>query len=636
MSRTEVYKRKSARAGLQGVEGSILLPGPPAKALFNRLAQEAGLRSLELYRIFLSDCISTNHAPNSVAALNEELTNRFFGGPEEEPRYCSIEKVNDLSHLRLASGVTFVIYQKHSSFGVLRVFDNRVQLTISYGCYEPEKALVFLLHDCGEGVQLYELIRGEASFEAKDLRDLTCRLSLSGSELLPVGDCLLKSLGKLLGVKKIATGGVKWTLLDVLEKHREVWNVLGVPFVLSEHVGVQTWKWKQRNVNRKERQRFKVFLTVYDRADGKTVPWEKMKGVCISYHGFLTLLDEDNLSRILKDRRIDTAARPEEKLNPFPHSSHQEALDEREFVGQGMAGVSEGKKVDYRSLTPCDCSLCQESPKYQDNMDQCGAQKLYTVDWDLFTYMKAFGLEDPSHVSAVKKALVLSVSGMDLETSTVSLSADELPSKSRGFAAPHEKITSSSRAGDDFEMSQRILLIGHIDNQDVDGMGSELEIFESGRSPEGVRDSVHRYVRYLVFRQYKMELKKRLLLRPLLEFATDHRESFLAYSESKGVEPSQALASWKDSLLGRFERRLELLCKKYYVYAFNGAGFDFPLLCGHIATAPWLRRHWSIQRSGSSVTMLSMAGRCIYFRGEIYIFASFFSLYINPSRLPQI
>ena len=622
MSRTLGYQQNDDR---KSARGYVPLPGPPSKALLSRLAAEAGRKPLDLYRQFLSDCLTANHAPNAVAALEEDLALRFFGEAGSEPRYCSIDRANDLSYLRLASGVTFVIYQRHSRFKLLRIFDNRVQLSASYGGHQPSPALVFLLQDFGDGLRLHEVPRGEVWFDPCELRDLPLLMAPPDSRAVPVGDCLLSSLAVLLGIS-LKNRSERWTLQDVLERHDEVWLALGVPFVLVEHVGVKPWRWKQRNANRKENQRFKVFLTVYDRKGGAGVPWDGLRGVCLSFHGYVTLVGDDNLRRLLQERRRDTAARPEQRLKAFPASS-QEDLDEAEFLS--LTEEPESKRADFRSLTPCECDLCRECTKYQDNLDRCGSQKLYVVDWDLFSYLRILGLDSSVHLEAVNQALRLSVAGMDLETSTVSLGADELPTGSRGFAAPHEKITHRPTQGDAFELSERILLIGHIDNQDAAGSGSEVEIFEAGRCPEGVRSAVHRYVRYVALRQYKMELRKRLLLRPLLEFASRHRKAHVDYLTSKNVGEREAAQSWESSLLGKFERRLDLLCKKYYVYAFNGSGFDFPLLCGHLSTAPWMRRQWSIQRNGSSVTMMSMGGRCIYFRGGRLVFFLFYFLCYN-------
>ena len=124
-----------------------------------------------------------------MAVLEEELAKRFYGSSEEEPRYCSIDKANDLSFLRLVSSVTFVIYQRHTRFGLLRVFDNRVQLAASLGGLDPSPALVFMLHDSGDGLRLYECDR-EDSLGAEAMRDLTRGIALAGSVPVPVGDCL--------------------------------------------------------------------------------------------------------------------------------------------------------------------------------------------------------------------------------------------------------------------------------------------------------------------------------------------------------------------------------------------------------------------------------------------------------------
>lgn len=618
----------SSRPGLPGEPGTKLLAGPPAKALLERLAQKIGCKPIDLYKTFLSDCTSANHAPNAVAVLEEELANRFYGSPEEEPRYCSIDKANDLSFLRLVSGVTFVIYQRHTSFGLLRLFDNRVQLASSLGGVDPSPALVFLLSDLGDGPRLYEC-PGEDHFAPESLRDLSSRIAAAGSTPVPVGDCLLRSLAAALCVE-LPLGEVvrNWSLADVLTDPVGVWKMLRVPFALAEHVGVHPWKWKQRNANQPAKQRFKVLLTVYDREAGGLVPWPEVKVVCLSYHGYLTLVDEPNKNRLLQDRTRDVVSKPGARLKPFPNSARpgsQEALDESEFLA--VSGPAKIPLVDYRKLTPCDCPMCRECNKYQDNLERCGSQKLYTVDWDIFTYLKVLGLHSPPHVEAVKDALALSVSGMDLETSTVSLGADELVIGGRGFAAPHEKITSQPRQGDAYELAERILLIGHIDHQTREEPSkSDVEIFQTGRTPSGVRDVVHSYVRYVCIRQRKMELKKRLLLRPLLEFCKAHRDAHVRYLDSRGVDLGDALPSWEFSLLGKFESRLHKLCKKYYVFAFNGSGFDFPLLCGHLSTAPWMRRQWSIQRNGSSVTMMSMGGRCIYFRGASALLFFIFSI----------
>ena len=607
-----------------GERGTRLLPGPPAKALLERLALQLSCAPLELYKSFLSDCTSANHAPNAVSILEEELASRFYGPPDEEPRYCSMDKANDLSFLRLVSGVTFVVYQRHKSFGLLRVFDNRVQLAACLGGSEPSPALVFLLDDVGDGRRLYE-VPGEGFFDPAELRDLSLRIAPRFSRPQPVGDCLLSALASVLGVEPGSRrGGRLWSLADVLLDPVGVWEALRTPFALAEHVGVQPWKWKQRNANQPFRQRFKVLLTVYDRPGGGLVPWPEVRVVCLSYHGYLTLVDGPNTERLLQERTRDVAARPGERLAAFPSLARpgsQEHLDEQEYLQ--LTGPDKPAPVDHRRLTPCECQLCRECNKYQDNLERCGSQKLYTVDWDLFTYLRALGLDSEEHQAAVREALSLSVSGMDLETSTVSLAAGEA-SPEGGLAAPHEKITFQSRQGGSCELAERILLIGHIDNLGRESGSYDVEIFESGRRPAGVKNVVHSYVRYVCVRQRKMELRKRLLLRPLLEFASEHRRAHLRCLEEAGVELRSALGSWDFSLLGRFEKRLEKLCRKYYVYAFNGSGFDFPLLCGHLSTAPWMRRQWSIQRNGSSVTMMSMGGRCIYFRGASELLFFFF------------
>lgn len=626
MSRTLPRTSGPARRGpaAPGEPGTRLLPGPPAKALLERLAGQLSCSPLELYKSFLSDCTSANHAPNAVAVLEEDLALRFYGPPDEEPRYCSMDKANDLSFLRLVSGITFVVYQRHKSFGLLRTFDNRVQLTASLGGSEPSPALVFLLSDLGDGRKLYE-VEGEHFFKPTELRDLSLRIAPNFFTPRPVGDCLLTALSSVLGSEYRSRPGRPWTLGDVLLDPEGVWDRLREPFALAEHVGVQPWRWKQRNANQPFRQRFKVLATVYDRSGGGLVPWDKVRVVCLSYQGYLTLVDEANTARLLNERTRDLAAQPGKRLTAFPtlaRPGSQEQLDEAEFLS--LTAPAKAPTVNYRSLTPCGCQLCRECSKYQDNLDRCGSQKLYTVDWDLFTYLRVLGLDGEGQREAVREALRLSVSGMDLETSTVSLAAGDAVQGARDFAAPHEKITQQPRQGGSGELAERILLIGHIDNLGSGGgLSSEVEIFEAGRSPAGVRNVVHSYVRYVCVRQRKMELRKRLLLRPLLEFAGEHRRAYLKCLAASDVEPGAALSSWEFSLLGRFEKRLEKLCRKYYVYAFNGSGFDFPLLCGHLSTAPWMRRQWSIQRNGSSVTMMSMGGRCIYFRGEDF-FSSFF------------
>ena len=224
MSRTRIHKPKE--------RVFTPLPGPPAKALLSRLASHTSRRPLDLYRVFLSDCMTANHTPNAVSVLEEDLALRFFGDPGAEPRYCSIEKANDLSYLRLASGVTFVVYQRHARFKLLRIFDNRVQLSASYGGHQPSPALVFFLQDSGDGLKLYEVSTGESHFHPFELRDLALRLAPEGSSPAPVGDCLLRALALVLGVE-LRPGLGRWTFQDVLERPDEVWRALGVPFVLA-------------------------------------------------------------------------------------------------------------------------------------------------------------------------------------------------------------------------------------------------------------------------------------------------------------------------------------------------------------------------------------------------------------------
>ena len=609
----------------------VVSRGCPSRGLLRLCAETRGEDPLQLYQRLLADCISPGHSASAVAVLEPDLAERFYGSDDSDrpPRFCSLEDVAHLAHLKLVSEVPFVVYQLLERKGVeflVRIFDNRVLLGLWSEVKQPEVSLV-LSEGCSK---LSSLVGGEQGLDPYDLKKLNYGIAERPDCCVTVGNCLLTAAGRLLGSDLESWAGKSgWDLPQLFNRSQEAWRLLGKDFLLVEHIGCKPWKKGVVRPQRWERQRFKILVAVYDRESGSCYERPGTPVLALSYHGHLTRLSRKCSEKVLLSRRPDDLSSIGNRLQvsgPLQGLTPAEQFDELSFkasMGGGDAndeGQGPGEK-DFRKMTPCGCKMCEECSKYGGNMEIGGSQKLYTVEWDLLSFLKFFALDSESNVRSVRECFRLSVSGMDLETTTVPLGfrvPGLSPEQECKLREPPELISSAPRAGAFDECAQRILLIGHIDNifQDASMSKGCSKIFETPRTSSGVRDSVHAYVEYVLSRQAEMESRKRVLLGPLARFVASHKEAFFDYFELKEVPAKVAAASWKASVFGKFESRVEALCKKYYVYAFNGAGFDFPLLCGHIATAPWVREQWRVQRSGSSVTMISLPRRRIYFRGE--------------------
>ena len=600
-----------------------------SRALLDFCAKEVGEEPISLYQRLLTDCVSAGYSCNAIANLNPELATRFYGSGDKEPRFCSIDDVNNVAHLKKISGVPFVLYQVRGtqSKELTRIFDNRVLQTLCLGEQQQKKTSeVVLVIDTNEAEpKLLRMNGGEECVDPLDLKRLNLCIAGNDSNITPVGNCLLSAVCKVLSVDNTQIAGrTGWSLIDFFSQPQEVWNLLKKTVTIVEHIGCKPWTKGCAKVLRCKRQRFKTLLRIYDRESVELdCDPESTHVVALSHQGYITLVNRECSQKILQARRADDMAVIGNKMKcsaPVQGKKIGEKYDEQVFKAS-MGCNGKGHLADYRKLTPCNCEMCKKCGQYSENLDKCGSQKLYTIPWDIMTYMKIFNLHTTENVKAVRDSYKLSVSGMDLETTTVPMGFrpdSSLVSETLSGIRPNvDKITATAQSGDFDECVQRILLIGHIDDIQSDIATSRgcVKTFETPRSVTGVRDNVHTYIKYVMNRQKEMEIRKRKMLEPLLTFVDRHKEVFFEYYEKQKVEMKDASDSWKNCLFGKFEKKIQDLCKKYYIYSFNGSGFDMPLLCGHIATAPWLKRQWTIQRSGSSVTTISMPTLRIYFRG---------------------
>ena len=654
---------------------------------------EAGAR--RLYRLALSESVSFGYSANALACLTDEVVNEFYGGPEEEPRFCSISDAASLESLKTISGLHFVLYLWAGRRGAVRLLDTRCLWNVcgqrSLGSSaRPRAALCFLLHGSRypRQCELALVPDEEGVLGGRDTLLQDSFLSSGSTSLWAAaadaagrdnGDddeggagerpCALRALARLLRSAGPARfppphpdGPAGWSLRDVCVQARRARSLLGRDVLLAVRVGY-------RGTGPVAKPSSHVFMHVAclaaasaadddDEDGGQPVDWDSLPVVLVGFLDRIFLADGPTARVVKTDRSAILSDIPAVCRRPLPDGLEAELRAReraREGEGEPPAGPAGGEDDGRRpaALSPCPCPLCLSCSQYRRNLDARGAQKLYKVRPDLLSLLRCLGLDTADNLARVRRCLRLSVAGMDLETSTWAAGSKgwrgERPRNRE--TVPFADLSPRPAAGDQ-ELAQRILLIGHYDRHlpaEVPGGEDEegvYKILEAPRSPDGVREVVHDYVAYVLARQESLRAEKEDLLAPLLLFALEYKRAFFSYCLSSSPPPrpprprptppptdsedpptrggrgsysalQKTRSAWDNSLLGMLERKLRRLASRYEVQAFNAAGFDLPLLTGHLVTNPHTSGgQWRITRKGSQVTGLSFPPRGLFFRGE--------------------
>ncbi len=578
---------------------------------------------LRLYRLFMADSISFGFSANVLACLPDSVVRRYYGPPDREPKFCSIADHSALEGLKRLTGRHFVLYFWKKRTGACRALDTRCLWDVcgqaGLGSSEgPREAYSFLLYGSryARSCKIALLSDELACLGPKDsvLQD-----SPFSSASEPVTSCGLRALCLLLGGRTPPQIQEPWSLSRVCTEASLARRLLGRDCLLAVRVGAKIGKGCPLNPRNNA---FMHVSLLSDRSPGAAaVDWRLVPVVLVGFHDRIFLADEATAGVVKQDRRAVLTDLPHPLRRSLPDDLEEELRARRAREEQEGGGGHE--RAESFAHSPCSCQLCRSSVAYRRNLQLRGGQKLYTVEPDLRTLLRCFALDTEDNLARVKLCLRLSVAGMDLETSTWAAGCKGLSSERKPCeeSVPLTPISGKPMSGDQ-ELAQRILMIGHYD-RDLPWAEGEYKIIESARSPEGAREACHSYVAYVVSRQKLLSDEKEALLAPLMEFTLERKRAFFAYClENVPPESRKDLkieAAWAASLLGQLDRRLRKLAARYSVQAFNGSGFDLPLLAGHIITNPHTPGGWKVSRKGSQVTQLSLPRLGLYFRGGSFL-----------------
>ena len=263
-----------------------------------------------------------------------------------------------------------------------------------------------------------------------------------------------------------------------------------------------------------------------------------------------------------------------ELVNAPEQQQQQQQQEEDDEEGEGKQDEeAEEKRKEEEENHCCDC--CEGSSAYHSNMSARGPQMLYKKPIDTVLLAKICGFYNEEMREALDRCHKLSLSSMDIESTTGSLRPG--CEGRQGEDSRHPDITEQAVRDDDLVRCkiQRPLCIGHSGGNELlpsEGDLTTVKVFFRNRG--SVQSMVDEYSRYLVCQRNELEERKRRLLSPMLRRLEAYRKAFFdhwqedtdgAY-EKRGIE-----MSWQKGLLGQLESNLLALCKKLVVFSFNGS-----------------------------------------------------------------
>ena len=259
-----------------------------------------------------------------------------------------------------------------------------------------------------------------------------------------------------------------------------------------------------------------------------------------------------------------------------------------QYLTSKCKSVSKDNEEDPEEVTEwwqkykCRCDCCSlAKDNYSKNVSIDGVQPKVTIDLDTLEYMTIFNLKNEENIEMLKEVYALSVTAVDLESYTKKI---DHPRKV-------ENISTIGR-GSEVIGVQQISLIGYGDHLTVEGK-EHYKIFESSESTrQSAQEAVNDFIDHILERQKLISTEKETLLQPLYEFINAYKEAHFTFwrkefcpnsSPSDSIE-KKILKCYDNTLVGKFEKHLNKLKNSFFCFAFNGGGYDFPMLHKLIAT----------------------------------------------------
>ena len=292
-------------------------------------------------------------------------------------------------------------------------------------------------------------------------------------------------------------------------------------------------------------------------------------------------------------------------LVPWDRSMFRLTPNFERFLAEGVqrpknSPVSAPTECKADAASRC-CQACAHAHTWEANMSLNGPQTPYKTDLDLTSLLYITGWDSPDMQAAVNRCLDASVASFDIESCTTTLQ-DNRPTFGIDEKTPDREQMTALASQDPYMIG---LCMGESERDTV--------VFEvaSGETEhdafiERVQAMVDAFQAFLI-EQYQMVVQqKREWLLPLFSLLHEYRQCHAAIFDKHNRDRKDERCAWRNFLLGQLEREAELLCQTWTVYAFNGSGYDLPMLAPYLLRSRKLPGAWQMQRHGNAVNWMKL------------------------------
>ena len=550
-----------------------------AKVVFKKIAEVQGTTELEVYRQFL-DHITDFRL--DVGILSRSIITDLYGNDDKNPKYFDYR--NHCNWAALANGVlredeSLCFYQNKKG-GIVKIFDNSIFKKL----FHPTKKRSA---DCTRHIFVI-------SREGKQL-NVSYNTNANNTEVFPynsehnfVAGRVVKGkfIGKVVNeiMEQVCDSPTKLPeecTFGEMVNSSATFDHINAPVLLVSHSGSKI-EWRHSNTNNSKVQNYYAILSSYN---------EQIQSdpiiVCLCLD-----FDHDTIvgyspSSVMKDQILRQVEEPTGR-NPDIREFMKDAAVKPQGKRTLKAQIKYEKKLEaidewlIEHAQRCNCDCCEISKSYSQNVNSEGPQKLVKIDLDTNEYLKFFNLFNDTNIENLKQVYQLSIASLDIESYT-----REVSKRSR----LKRKLDNISTIGKAMRVEgvQEIALIGYADDFRINAM-NHYRLFKVTADDE-TKNVVSNMMDHIIERQNIMEKRKAQLLAPLFLFIEKFKEAHNTFWEEELQEKfsqdklkEQIDDSFKNSLIGKFEKHLQNLQSRFAVYTFNGGKYDLVLLHKHIST----------------------------------------------------
>lgn len=557
---------------------------------------------IQLYKLYLASSISSSVSTEGLSCLPDRVIASFLGSGSRPPRFFSAWDGANLSNLEHILKVRLIVttpsMTRNDSGGWKKIFDSGVAATSNLLVERVERKLHFSI-EVTPGRRRKKNPERSCTVKMMSPADVSAYQITSGltniiGRSTPLLTCLAESTLELFDSPDDKKDPVPSVLAAVRNRER-ILAAVGCNVIYFCHRGMKYSSSATQQTDH-ARQTF-AFLGVLKTADSDPRTFVD-KAVFVGISTTCVYLPKPALAAHLKkvfDRGNSNAVfRNEQRFRTtFSEKERQLIREARKRMKEREPGnedeeddddddddeeedddprvpMSEGGPPPEADF-PCACPSCT-STDYSDNMSANGPQRANKSCLGASDYLRLLGLDSDDNVARMCKALELSVSYWDCESSSfyTETARDEGLRMDEVSHGP-DVAQHSGPVG-----RQSLVLLGYCSGFSED-LPNKCRVYKEFNLADYEGDDEPMTALcgdfYDLVYQEKVEAQrlKTELLKPLLDLVAKLREAHDDFFEEEGETKVAAAEAFKCSLLGRFEAALTRIQESFYVAGFNSA-----------------------------------------------------------------